>query len=142
MVLDDLLILSDHGVKEALVFLQRGAGHGTIYATDFDGAICGLLNHFSVPGRVFGMAADASTLERDMFVIADDTSVFVVKGSQVEGPLQELPAANDVTDPHGDRSFTDVPQLVNGGLRRGKVVVPVCDVSMLCEVTTGGYLLV
>lgn len=42
----------------------------------------------------------------------------------MEDPLDELPTADDVTNPHSHGCLTNVPELVYSGLRAEEVVDP------------------
>jgi hypothetical protein len=78
-------------------------------------------NLASPPRRVHGMAP--STLVIWHSVLVRNTAVLIIKRADLEEVLQELPAADDITNPHGDGSLTDVPKLINCSFWASEVVI-------------------
>lgn len=58
-----------------------------------------------------------------------DTLMPAVESPEAEELLEELPGTDDVADPNGDGSFTDVPELVSCRHGRGEVVCPFLRLS-------------
>lgn len=123
---NSLILCHKRITKELLVLLEGCSRHApTIHALHMHRSLRGFLNHPGIPSRVLRMATNTSAFEFDVFVIPHNTCMFVVERSKVESPLENLPAAHNVSYPHSYRGFADVPKLVDGCLRRSEIVVSI-----------------
>jgi hypothetical protein len=116
--------------SQALTFVKFTRVVSSRLASGVEGAIVrgALSGEIDAPASEFAEATSIEAWEACRagdLCFGTDSGMGIVETAEFEQFLEELPAADEVTDDDGNAGFADVPQLVGRSFRGSEVVVSV-----------------